>query len=73
MNVYHLHAVERSYTFKTNYSNPQTRIDNRLMDINQRNFKFNSEVLPIVIEAVLTCATQKLSLQGHKQDKINRF
>ena len=66
-NMYHLRAVERSYSFKANYSNPQSRIDSRLADIDERNFKFNSEVLPILIEAVLTCARQKIPLQGHQQ------
>ena len=70
-NVYHMRAVETSYAFKSSYSNPVTRIDNRLMDINQKNFLFNCKVLPVLIEAVLICARQKIALQGHRQDKID--
>ena len=31
---------------------------------------FNSQILPVLVEAVLTCARQKVALQGYKQDKI---
>ena len=70
-NVYHLRAVQRSYTFKASYSNPEIRIDSRLTDTNQKNFLFNSEILHVLVEAVLTCARQKVALQGHKQVKID--
>ena len=41
------------------------------MDCNSRNFKFNSQVLPSLVEAVLLCAKQRIALQAHQQDKIN--
>ena len=66
---YHLHAIDRAYNFKQTYSNPERRIDNRFSDIRSKNFKFNSKVLPIV-EEVITCARQRIALQGHQQDKI---
>ena len=37
----------------------------------QKIFLFNSEILPVLVEGVLTCARQKVALQGHKQDKID--
>ena len=55
-----------------NYGNPEQKIDNsRLTDVNDRNYKFNSEPLPANVEAVIMCARQRVALQGHKQDKIN--
>ena len=53
-----------------NYSNPQQRVDSRLTDVGDRNFDFNTSILPVIAEAVTTCARQRISLQGHKQDKI---
>ena len=41
------------------------------MDCNARNFRFNSEVLPSIVEAVLLCAKQRIALQAHQQDEIN--
>ena len=42
-----------------------------MQDVNARNFKFNSKILPLIIEAVITCARQIIAFQGHQQDKIN--
>ena len=52
-------------------SNPAMRIDSQLMDCNSRNFKFNLQVLPSLVEAVLLCAKQQIALQAHQQDRIN--
>lgn len=68
---YHLTAVDRAYHFKMTFSNPEQRIDCRFMDMNSKNFKFNSEVLPAVVEATVLCARQRIALQGHKQDKVD--
>lgn len=70
---YHSRAVTRAYHFRTNYSNPEQRIDSRLSDmhINARNFRLNSEALPAIVEAVIMCAMQRIALQGHQQDKID--
>ena len=68
---YHLRAVDRAYNFKKTWLNPERRIDSRLIDINDKNFKFNSEVLPSIVEAVVTCAKQIIALRGHQQDKID--
>jgi len=40
------------------------------MDCNAKNFRFNSQVLPSIVDAVLLCAKQRIALQGHQQDKI---
>ncbi len=68
---YHSRAVDRAYHFRMHYSNPEARIDNRMTDINARNYKFNLEVLPTIVEAVIMCGKQRIALQGRKQDKIN--
>ncbi len=68
---YHSRAVDRAYHFRMNYSNPEQRIDNRLTDINTTSFRFNSKVLPAIVEAVITCARQRIALQGHQQDKVD--
>ena len=41
------------------------------MDCNANNFRFNSEVLPVIVECVLLCARQRIALQGHQQDNID--
>ena len=50
-----------------------TEIDSRSTDINSRNykFKFNSEILPSIVIVVITCARQRIALQGYHQDKID--
>ena len=48
-----------------------TTIDSRLMDGNGKNFRFNSQVLPSIVEAVLLCAKQRIAFQAHQQDKID--
>ena len=53
---YHLRAMDRVYEFKRGWINPTTRIDSQLMDCNAKNFRFNSQVLPLIVEAVLLCA-----------------
>jgi len=68
---YHLRAMDRAYEFKRGWVNPTTRIDSRLMDCNAKNFRFNSQVLPSIVDAVLLCAKQRITLQGHQQDKID--
>ena len=47
------------------------RIDSRLTQINSRNHKFNSEVLPSIVKAVITCARRRIDLQGDHKDKID--
>ena len=68
---YHKRAIDRAYAFKSSYSNPHARIDNRLLDVSSENFKLNSKILPPIVDAVLTCARQRIALQGHMQDKID--
>ena len=38
------------------------------MDCSAKNFML---ILPLIVEAVLLCARQKIALQGHQQDKID--
>ena len=42
-----------TYSFKQTCSNPTSRIDSQLMDCNAKNFRFNSEVLPSIVEGEL--------------------
>ena len=63
--------MDRAYDFKRGISNPAVRVNSQLMDFNSRNFKFNSLVLPSLVEAVLLCAKQQIALQAHQQDRIN--
>ena len=65
---YHLRAVVE---FTRRWINPDSRIDSQIIDKNSKNFKFNMEVLPTIVETVLLCAKQRISLQGHHQDKVN--
>ena len=41
------------------------------MDCNTKNVRFNSEVLPSIIEGVILCARQIIALQAHQQNKID--
>ena len=68
---YHQRAGDRAYNFVKNYSSPQQRVDSKLTDVGDRNFNFNTSILPVIAEAVITCARQRIPLQGHKQDKID--
>ena len=68
---YHSRAVDRAYYFRMHYFNPEARIDNRMTDINARNYKFNLEVVPTIVEAVIMRGKQRIALQGRTQDKIN--
>ena len=68
---YHIRAIDRAYAFKQTCSNPTARVDSQLMDCNARNFRFNSEVLPSIVEGVLLCARQRIALQAHQQDRID--
>ena len=71
---YHQRAGDRAYNFVKNYSNPQESVDSRLTDVGDRNYQlinFNTSILPVIAEAVITCARQRIPLQGHKQDKTD--
>ena len=70
-NDYHLNAIDRAHEFTRRWVNPVSRIDSQLLDRNAKNFKFNSEVLPCIVETVLLCAKQRIALQAHLQDKID--
>ena len=65
---YHQRAGDRAYNFVKNYSNPQQRVDSRLTDVDDRNFNFNTTILPVIAEAVITYARQRIPLQGHKHN-----
>ena len=69
--AYHLRAVDHAFEFTRRWINPESRIDSQIVDKNSKNFKFNMEVLPTIVETVLLCAKQRISLQGHHQDKVN--
>ena len=69
--AYHLRAVDHAFEFTRRWANPESRIDSQLIDKSSKNFKFNTEVLPTIAETVLLCAKQRISLQGHNQDKVN--
>lgn len=68
---YHKIAIERAYSFKQTYADHTKRIDVIMSDISSENFAFNSKLLPMIVETVLTCARQRLALQGHQQDKVD--
>lgn len=57
-------------TKRTNLNRHITTQSKELIDISSQNYKFNSKVLPLIVEAVISCARQKIALQGHQQDKI---
>ncbi|XP_062519282.1 uncharacterized protein LOC134194370 [Corticium candelabrum] len=59
---YHSRAVDRAYYFRMHYFNPEARIDNRMTDINARNYKFNLEVVPTIVEAVIMRGKQRIAL-----------
>ena len=63
--------MERAYAFQQCHANPTQRIDVRMSDIGVKIFTFNSKLLPVIVDTVLTCARQKLAFQCHKQDKID--
>ncbi len=42
-----------------------------MSDISSEIFTFNSKLLPMIVETVLTCARQRLALEGHQRDKID--
>ena len=67
---YHLSAADRALAFKSSYTNPQSRIDSVIIDVGAKNFKINSEILPLIVESVLTCSRQRIALQGHNQDTV---
>ena len=67
----HLLENDRTYSFRSTYGNPDWRIDSLIRDANARNFKFNSKILPLTIEAIIICAQRRIAFQGHQQDKIN--
>ena len=64
-------AVEHAYAFKSSYTNPQSTVASQLLDVGGKIFKHNSEILPHIVETVLTCSRQRIALQGHSQDKID--
>ena len=53
------------------YTNPWSTVASQLLDVGAKIFKHNSEILPPIVETVLTCSRQRLVLQGHSQDKID--
>ena len=67
---YHVRAVDRAYFLKRRFVNPQQKIDTRLTDVNDTNYRYNSDILPAIFGAVIVCARQRIALQGHQQDKI---
>ena len=48
----------------------EARVDSRLSDVKTNNYKLKSDILLPIVDAVLTCARQRIPLQGHHQDKI---
>ena len=68
---YHASATKCALFFKSSYTNPSARVDSSLLDAGAKKFKINCEILPPIIESVITCSRQGIALQGHKQDKID--
>lgn len=68
---YHLRAVDDAFEFTRRWVNPESRIDSQIIDKNSKNFKFNFEVLPTIVETVLLCARQQIALQANHQDKVD--
>ena len=54
-----------------NYSSPQQKVDGRLTNVGDRNFNFNTSILPVTAEAMIKSARQRVPFQRHKQDKID--
>ena len=63
---FHLRAVDRAYEFKKTWLNPAGRIDMHIMDCSAKNFMLNSKILPLIVEAVLLCARQKMTERSHR-------
>lgn len=66
-----MNAADRALAFKANYTNPQSKVDSLLLDVGAKNFKLNREILPPIVETVITSSRQRIALQGHSQDKID--
>lgn len=59
------------YEFKKPWLNPAARIDSLIKNYNAKNFRFNSEVLPVIVEGILLCARQRIASEAHQQDNID--
>ena len=45
-------------------------LKSQLMDCNPKNFRLTFEVFPSIVEGVLLCARQRISIQAHQQDRV---
>ena len=52
----HKIAIERAHGFKQTYTSHTHGIDVRMSGISSENLAFNSSLLPLIAEAVFTCA-----------------
>ncbi|KAG1666870.1 repressor of the inhibitor of the protein kinase [Nymphon striatum] len=68
---YHKENVQHLYIIRSQMSNPEFRIDSKLNTIATDNIKNNRQVLPTIVDAVMYCAKQQISLRGHRDAKIN--
>ncbi|KAJ7365675.1 hypothetical protein OS493_002388 [Desmophyllum pertusum] len=57
---YHKKAVERSYVVRAQVSNIQKRIDTQIDSVRMDNIQSNKTVLPLIVDAVMLCASNKL-------------
>jgi hypothetical protein len=68
---YHLENVRRFLTIRAQMHKPELRIDSQMNLMSNENIKNNKQVLPIIVDAVMYCARQQISLRGHRDSKIN--
>ena len=66
----HRNAVARADLFKLNFTNPDARVDTRILKRGDQQCSDNKEVLRQIILAVEFLAKQGLPLRGHRDDVV---
>lgn len=65
---YHMNAVQAGQDFLLNYSKPHLDISNQLCSQRMEQVVENRKRLHPIIETVLLCGRQNISLRGHRDD-----
>src|SRR5690606_34956114 len=66
--AYHLDCVQRCQQFLASSANPEKTLPVLISKQNEERFKKNRHILGCVVDAILHCGTQSISLRGYRDD-----
>jgi hypothetical protein len=67
---YHKRCIDRAGYIRAQMANIENRIDTQINTMAAQNVQKNKAILPHIVDAVMLCVKQQITLRGHRDDDV---